>query len=109
MGWSLTDMESLQEKLEAMRADNVYVSIDLDVMHRDEVKTAFERGSLRLEELENILRQIKKQKRIISADIVGYTESYKPYSIYNAQNYAEPPFEQSMHVYQNLAELIVRE
>ncbi|MDI6737302.1 MAG: arginase family protein [Nanoarchaeota archaeon] len=86
----------------------VYVTIDLDVMHSEEVRTAFERESLRLNELKDILRKIKQKKRIISADICGFTETNKPYT--NRAYILEqgvPAFKQSMMVYRTLTDIIM--
>lgn len=97
--------EELKKTLEAMRVDDVYVTIDLDVMPSDDILTAFERGKLRTVEIKNILKTIKRQKRIISADIVGFTESTLPYI--RDRSEILPSFEQSMSVYKELAEIIM--
>ncbi len=52
-----------------------YVSIDLDVMLNKEIPTSYDRGTLRKEELIDILNSIKAKKEIIGADIVGYNWS----------------------------------
>ncbi|MBU2638618.1 MAG: arginase family protein [Nanoarchaeota archaeon] len=107
-GTGLLRNNNLDIMLHEKMPDDVYLTIDLDVMHREEVRTAFERGDLRLDELKTILRNIKQKKRIISADICGFAETTKPY--------ADPDylagrdissFEQSMKVYKELSDIIM--
>lgn len=109
-GGELTEGSNLEKRLESMKVHDVYVTIDLDVMRKGEVRTAFERGNLRLNELKSILKKIKQQKRIISADICGFTETNLPYADpeYLVGN-GIPSFEQSMKVYKTLADTIMEE
>ncbi|MFA5888276.1 MAG: arginase family protein [Candidatus Nanoarchaeia archaeon] len=97
--------EELEKTLKVMRVDDVYVTVDLDVMPSDDVMTAFERGKLRKDDIKAILKTIRQQKRIISADIVGFTESTLPYI--RDRSEILPSFEQSMSVYKELADIIM--
>lgn len=68
-----------EEKLERLidsLEDDVYISMDLDVMDSSEVVTGFERGRLTKIGLFDALSMIKRKKRIIGADIVGYSSSF---------------------------------
>lgn len=86
----------------------VYVTIDLDVMHREEVRTAFEREDLRLDEIKAILNRIKQKKRIISADVLGFTETNAPYTnMPYIFGQGIPSFEKSMGVYKEIADIIM--
>lgn len=107
-GEELTEGINLEKRLELMKVPDVYVTIDLDVMHKEEVRTAFERGNLRLNELNSILKKIKQQKRIISADICGFAETDLPYADPEyLVGKGIPSFEQSMKVYKTLADTIM--
>lgn len=52
-------------------AEPVYISIDKDVLAPDEAYTNWDQGSLKLDELVDFLKVIKKAKSIIGADICG--------------------------------------
>lgn len=109
-GSKLTEGVNLEKRLESMKIPDVYVTIDLDVMHEEEVRTAFERGGLKVAELKSVLRKIKRQKRIISADICGFTETNLPYANRAYLVGREiPSFEQSMEVYRELADIIIED
>jgi arginase family enzyme len=104
----------VEEALDKLKVNDVYVSIDLDVMDLKEVRTAFDRGNMKAEKLYTIVEQIKQRKNIISADIVGYTTSNQPRSAYDGKSDGfedvrdeeEPSFEKSMKVYETIARII---
>lgn len=60
------------EQLIQNTPDDVYISMDLDVLANSEMKTGFDRGDLRLGELLEALNTIGNDKNIISADVLGY-------------------------------------
>lgn len=69
-------LSSLEKMLDVLPND-VYVSIDLDVMASQEIRTDFCQGSMRLDKLLAILGMIRAKKRIISADVCGLDLKYK--------------------------------
>src|SRR3989338_7615119 len=66
--------------LKQVKTNDVYISIDLDVMEDKEVSTSmfYSRGTMKKETLLDLIEGIKSKKRIISADILGYTWSLFP-------------------------------
>ncbi len=52
---------------------DIYVSMDFDVMANEELKTDYSRGDLRLPELLECLDVLMKQRNLISADMLGYS------------------------------------
>ncbi len=52
--------------------DDVYMSFDLDVMDESEILTDFSRGTMKADKLLQMISAIKRKKRVISADILGY-------------------------------------
>lgn len=66
-------LKTIEKKLRRLPKD-VYMSFDLDVMDRSEIYTEplFDNGSLKTDELLGIIDVIKKRKRIIGADILGF-------------------------------------
>ncbi len=52
--------------------NDVYVSMDLDVLERKDIHTGFGYGKLSLEKLIQCLEIIKSEKNIIGADVLGY-------------------------------------
>jgi len=53
-------------------AEDVYLSIDLDVMSEEEASTGYNSGSLSKWKLLSIVKMIREQKNIIAADINGF-------------------------------------
>ena len=49
----------------------VYISIDLDVLSEEELKVNWDQGSMHLEELEGLLKQLTRGKKILGIDICG--------------------------------------
>lgn len=64
---------TIENLLARIKVDDVYVSIDLDVMSSAEVRTDFDQGNLYLEELLDLVRAIQDEKNIISASVLGYS------------------------------------
>jgi arginase family enzyme len=64
---------TIENLLSRIKMDDVYVSIDLDVMSSAEVVTNFDQGDLCLEELLELLHEIMAEKNIISASVLGYS------------------------------------
>lgn len=60
------------EKRLSKLPDEVYLSFDLDVMSEGAITTAYNQGTLQTKELMKILDAIKRTKRIIGDDILGY-------------------------------------
>ncbi|MFA5888305.1 MAG: arginase family protein [Candidatus Nanoarchaeia archaeon] len=54
--------------------NEVYVTIDLDIMHKHDAITDFTQGNLRREELNQILKLIRQRKDIIGADVLGFAQ-----------------------------------
>lgn len=114
-GGILSDLlRSFDRHLDRLPED-VYVTVDLDVLAPSEVRTAWDRGSMKAEKLYKLVEEISRRKKIISADIVGYTTSDEPRSAYDGRqdflfeeprDEPEPPFEMSMKVYTTLADII---
>lgn len=70
----------LEEVLRNKPQPDVYPSLDLDILKKEEVLTSYDRGNLRLKHLLDILDVIQQEKNVISADILGYVN--KPEQIY---------------------------
>ena len=68
--------EKLARSIDALEED-VYISIDLDVMEEYEVITGYDRGRLTRDGLFDALSRIKNKRRIIGADIVGYSPFFE--------------------------------
>lgn len=67
------DMEkTLRKVLSANLYAQVYVSLDLDVLKRTDVSTAFHQGILELKHLLSIIEVVQEEKEVISADMLGY-------------------------------------
>lgn len=107
------------EKDLAELPDEVYVTIDLDVLKPDEVRTAFTRGVMSMAELIHIVNAICNSKTVIGASILGYTERNEPLCIYSDDSLSNrllgrapfkpiPTFEQSMAVYSALMDAFTR-
>lgn len=64
-------VKKLMAPLKKMPED-VYVSMDLDVLRREEIYTKYGYGPMTLSKLINCLEIIKKEKNIIGADVLGY-------------------------------------
>ncbi len=67
------NLKTLEFIVNELGCDDVYISCDLDVMIEDEIITSYDRGSLRKNGLLEAISVIKEKKRIIGADIVGYS------------------------------------
>lgn len=67
------DFEDLERLVSSIKQDDVYVTIDLDVMNFKEVITGYDRGNLSRVGLFEALKLIREYKRIIGADITGYS------------------------------------
>lgn len=70
MSWNAK--KELKKALREKRQKDVYTSFDLDVLKTIEILTSFDQGKLELEHVLNIIKTIKEEKNIISADILGY-------------------------------------
>jgi hypothetical protein len=51
--------------------DDVYITIDKDVLHPDDAVTNWDQGEMKLKPLVEIIRQIRAKHRVVGADIVG--------------------------------------
>lgn len=67
--------EELKIELKEKLLKNVYASLDLDLLKNTEILTSYGQGILRLCHLLDIIKTIKEEKNIISADILGYTNN----------------------------------
>lgn len=61
----------LAEQLQRKRCQDVYISMDLDVLTNTEIPTGYGRGKITLRHLLDILTTIKEHKNILGADILG--------------------------------------
>jgi len=52
--------------------EDVYLSFDLDVMTKRCLRSAYDQGTLKPKELFKMIETIKRNKRIISADVLGF-------------------------------------
>ena len=66
-----------QNVLKIIPQQDVYPSLDLDILAVTEIKTGFDQGSLELKHMLNIIRTIKSEKNMISADMLGYESKDK--------------------------------
>ncbi|WP_044893360.1 arginase family protein [Bacillus alveayuensis] len=57
--------------LSNIKTDNIYISIDKDVLHKEEAATNWDQGKMKLKTLLSFLEQILVQKRVIGMDICG--------------------------------------
>ena len=60
--------------------ENVYLSFDLDVMDKKYLQSAYDQGTLKPKELFKLIDMIKKNKRIIGADVLGFAGMDDPYA-----------------------------
>lgn len=67
------EINDLERLLDSVNVEDVYVTFDLDVMHAKEVITGYDRGVLSKSGLFEAIEAIKKHKKIIGADIAGYS------------------------------------
>lgn len=90
----------LEEFINRSKSNNIYLSIDLDVMSYSEVSTSvlYDRGIMSKEILLDTIRFIKSRKNIISADILGYTFSF-----------SKSRRQKSMELYEDIAKAIIGE
>lgn len=86
--------------LRKIKTDDVYLSIDLDVMDRTEVSASlcYSRGKMDKTTLLDLIEGIKSKKRIISADILGHT--WSPFPCRNRK---------SKELYEDIAKTILGE
>ena len=61
-----------QRALKKIPSQDVYVSMDLDILTRKEINTGYNQGKLKLNHMLNTIRTIKSEKNMISADMLGY-------------------------------------
>lgn len=92
--------EIMPKILKQVKTNDVYLSIDLDVMADDEVSTSmlYSRGVMKKKTLIDLIEGIKSEKRIISADILGYT--WSPFPSMNSK---------SKELYEDISKLILGE
>lgn len=57
--------------LSRIKTDNVYLTIDKDVLVRDDAVTNWDQGSMRLPYLLSLIAAISERHRIIGADVIG--------------------------------------
>lgn len=56
----------------------VYISIDLDVLSKEHIETVWDQGTMTPEILEEKLKEITRARKILGADICGYTDTGHP-------------------------------
>lgn len=93
-----TGMATLDEILGNSRCNDVYLSIDLDVMKKDELSSTISRGTMERGMLLEAISHIKSRKNIVSADILGYAISLFP-----------SKKKKSMQLYESIAKAILGE
>lgn len=89
-------MKTLEELLDNSRYDNVYLSIDFDIMKKGEISTIPSRGAMDKKMILDVIGIIKSKKNIISADILGYT-----FSLFPSRR------QKSMQLYEDVAKAII--
>ena len=72
--------QSLTSLLEGTPQD-VYVSIDLDVLKKNEMLTRWSEGEMSIDTLIEIIAFLKNNKNIISADILGHGSYHVPFDV----------------------------
>lgn len=64
--------------------DNVYISVDKDVLAWSEVNTNWDQGNMKLHQLTNVIHYLCENKKVCGVDVCG--EYYvKPYDYFNPQ------------------------
>jgi arginase family enzyme len=67
----LPDLEHPRQLLSALSADDVYISIDKDVLDRSDAVTNWDQGTMRLRQLTVTLHSLVLSKNVIGIDICG--------------------------------------
>ena len=75
----------------------VYISIDLDILSEDVIKTNWDQGDLELTELQEMVRELLKKKRVIGIDICGGP-------VVRAYDVIHEDQDRAIHVYAELIE-----
>ena len=73
-----------QRALKKIPSQDVYPSLDLDILSETELHAGHDQGILTLNHMINIIRLIKSEKNMVSADMLGYddgTSWCNPYTI----------------------------
>lgn len=113
------DFLDLENLISSIQQDDVYVTIDLDVMAPKEVITGYDRGKLSRDGLFDALKKIRETKRIIGADITGYSSDIGDLERTFGMNLSELDFfkrskekkaciERSMQLYLDLASFLTK-
>lgn len=71
----LYDQKNFRKIISNQQEKDVYLSCDLDVLHREEFSANWSRGELKLDDAKTIIKTINEEKNVISADILGYNGS----------------------------------
>jgi len=66
--------ECVRGELKKIEQKDVYCSFDLDVLEKSDMYTRFLQGKIVLKDLLQIISVIQDEKRIVSADVLGYCE-----------------------------------
>lgn len=61
----------IRQTLDMIPTDNVYISVDKDVLDKKDAITGWDHGTLRLEQLTNMITKIGNRKNIIGSDVCG--------------------------------------
>lgn len=106
-------IKDLESALSDMPED-IYITMDLDVMARKEIVTAYDQGSMHKEQLLDLLRMFKESKRIIGADALGFT-FYSPgldkFAVYSVPKIAKVSLgameRKSLRLYKSIVDVIL--
>lgn len=93
------------EKILKKTTRDVYLSFDLDVMDMSEITTDYFGGDMEANELVRLIKMIKGKKRIISADILGYSRN--GLDCYYNRGSDKPSPEKSKQLYEKIAKAIL--
>lgn len=65
------DLEQIPAIIDTIPTNSIYISIDKDVLARDQAVTAWDQGTMKLNELLELMKAIGSRKNIAGIDICG--------------------------------------
>jgi hypothetical protein len=79
----MDDVEMMQRTLNSIPTDDIYITVDKDVLIEDDAAANWEQGQMPLARLTGLIRQLGAARRIIAADIIGdFSTPHYPGSIW---------------------------
>ncbi len=99
---TISDLERTLKK----NPQDVYLSFDLDVMDPSEISTDYSMGDMGADELVRLIEMIKGKKRIIGADVLGYSRDGYSTARYMYPSYLPTP-KKSKQLYARIAKAVL--